>query len=137
VVLCVWHAMMALCTRCERFDLQSFTKGFFSRTYDFSAVNIHAVSDSCSFCCLLLESLDITAYTSLGERSLRSPFRLPPRLLIQFWTTPSQDSLIGGSGLRMTHLNAAIGERWWGIQSSAEEIISFHTEADPGEHSLS
>lgn len=138
VVSYVRHAMMALCTRCERFDIYSFSNGFFSRTYDFSGVNLSVVNgNGCSFCRLLLESLEATEYISFGERGIRRAFEWPPHLRVQFWITRSQASVIGGSGLRMTHLNAAIGEKCSSIESSRSEIISFHAAADPGEHSKS
>lgn len=65
---------MPLCSRCQKFDIQVFSRGTLTfRGYPLSAVVQAAAQENCSFCSMLVESLSIkddqNDYTYLAEAS--------------------------------------------------------------------
>jgi hypothetical protein len=122
---------MALCTRCENFDIQSFSNGFFFRTYHLSAVET-AGSNGCSFCNLLLETLKVTPGGTSKMEEFRALLRRPSPLLIHFWVERRKDGSAETQGLQITHLCAGIARSWWNLGETTQDSMSFHTMANPG-----
>jgi hypothetical protein len=116
---------MELCTRCKRFDIQSFSKGAFFRTYNLSEV-VNAEANGCIFCRLLLESLQATMIDSL---TLEDTSGLIASRKVFFWVKQAESN-VGGLGI--THLCATVLKDQDDIFNSVRHIVSFHVAADPG-----
>lgn len=132
-----------LCSRCKKFDVQSFAHGSPLRGYAVKTV-IDSAASGCTFCSLLLESVsarrmgnvviaDARQSSSLLKQIWRSV--RPNAPMIYFYITQSKDLPDEEpKPLGMTHLNAVAGWSVWYLELS-QNVVVFHTAADLGEFS--
>ena len=130
-----------LCERCQRFDIQAFGRD----PYPYRGVPLLSVirsSNHCSFCSLLLESLQKAQKTVPIKEAIDAGRESQRWLLLQgnwvnFAATKATEQRVAGSdGLNVASIDAFTGSLDTKDPKRRNGYVKFHDAADPGEMSL-